>query len=205
VFGNIGIAEGSGRVGLDENASGNCQRGAMELLLVAEVAGLSTANDRRVATCTQTCCTLFLKAVGSVLHVSWHAFCVMKNVHGGLCRQWETAWSCVVVFSDNAASFAAVKELTDRHAALAARRSSLQERLSMSNRAVQVRAGPQHQALLDLICSVQPDVLGANHAGIPQFWALVTQTWLFCNVSSNRRLGRSSRPAIRLWHRSGGP
>jgi hypothetical protein len=57
-----------------------------------------------------------------------------------LCRQWVAAWSCTVVFSDNATSFAAVKELTDRHAALAARRDALQERLSTSGQAVQVRA-----------------------------------------------------------------
>lgn len=65
-----------------------------------------------------------------------------------LSRQWVRAWSSVVVFSDNAASFAAVKELTDRHAALAARGNELQERLSTSGQAAQVR---------DLTCRRQQD------------------------------------------------
>jgi hypothetical protein len=45
-FGDIAIAEGSGRVGANENVSSNRQSGAMELLLVAEVAGLAGAETR---------------------------------------------------------------------------------------------------------------------------------------------------------------
>ena len=54
------------------------------------------------------------------------------------CRQWVTAWTCTVLFSDNAATFAAVKELAGRQAALIARRDALQDRLTTSARAVQV-------------------------------------------------------------------
>lgn len=45
-FGDISIAEGSGRVGMDENSSSNRQNGAMELLLVCEVAGLGGVDAR---------------------------------------------------------------------------------------------------------------------------------------------------------------
>jgi hypothetical protein len=49
------------------------------------------------------------------------------------------AWTCPVLFSDNAAGFAVAKELTERHAALSAQRDSLQERLSTTGRSAQVR------------------------------------------------------------------
>ena len=47
-FGDVRIAEGSGRVGsADENAGGNaCPSGAVELTLVAQVAGLGDADAR---------------------------------------------------------------------------------------------------------------------------------------------------------------
>ena len=49
-----------------------------------------------------------------------------------------------MLFSDNAASFTAVKELTVRHAALSAERDRLQERLSTTGRAAQVCRAPMH-------------------------------------------------------------
>lgn len=49
-FGDVAIAEGSGRVAIDENTGGvaGFRRGggAMELLLVAEVAGLGDADAK---------------------------------------------------------------------------------------------------------------------------------------------------------------
>ncbi len=45
-FGDVSIGEGSGRVAPDENTGANRQGGAMELLLVAEVAGLGDADAK---------------------------------------------------------------------------------------------------------------------------------------------------------------
>ena len=47
-FGDVGIGEGSGRVAPDENTGVNRQGGAMELILVAEVAGLGDADAKCV-------------------------------------------------------------------------------------------------------------------------------------------------------------
>ena len=47
-FGDVGIGEGSGRVAPDENTGANRQGGAMELILVAEVAGLGDADAKCV-------------------------------------------------------------------------------------------------------------------------------------------------------------
>ena len=48
------------------------------------------------------------------------------------------AWSHPVIFSDNAASFAALKELTEQREALAARRSQLEECLAAHRERCQV-------------------------------------------------------------------
>lgn len=49
-FGDVSLGEGSGRVAPDENAGGNArQGGAIELVLVAEVAGLGTADTKCVS------------------------------------------------------------------------------------------------------------------------------------------------------------
>lgn len=50
-FGDVGIGEGSGRVAPDENTGANRQGGAMELVLVAEVAGLGDADAKCVLIC----------------------------------------------------------------------------------------------------------------------------------------------------------
>jgi hypothetical protein len=47
-FGDVGIGEGSGRVAPDENTGANRQGSAMELILVAEVAGLGDADAKCV-------------------------------------------------------------------------------------------------------------------------------------------------------------
>ncbi len=50
-FGDVAIGEGSGRVAPDENVGGNArQGGAMELVLVAEVAGLKSADTKCAST-----------------------------------------------------------------------------------------------------------------------------------------------------------
>lgn len=53
-------------------------------------------------------------------------------------REWVLAWSYPVIFSDNAASFAALRELTEQREALAARRSELEERLAVHKERCQV-------------------------------------------------------------------
>lgn len=62
-----------------------------------------------------------------------------------ICRAWVLAWSCQVVFSDNAASFAALKDLTEQRAALAARREELEERFAAKTHACQVGAKTSRQ------------------------------------------------------------
>ena len=57
-------------------------------------------------------------------------------------RQWAPAWSCGVLFSDNAAGFAAAKQAADRAGTLQAQRAILQERLSTTGRACQVCLQP---------------------------------------------------------------
>ena len=48
------------------------------------------------------------------------------------------AWSCAVLFSDNAADFAALKQLTEQRNALAARRDEMEACFSANARACQV-------------------------------------------------------------------
>ena len=51
---------------------------------------------------------------------------------------WTLAWSCAVLFSDNAADFAALKQLTEQRNALAARRDEMEACFSANARACQV-------------------------------------------------------------------
>jgi len=53
-------------------------------------------------------------------------------------RAWVLAWSCPVVFSDNAASFAALKELTEERDRLVARRNELEEQHTVHKERCQV-------------------------------------------------------------------
>ena len=48
------------------------------------------------------------------------------------------AWSCGVLFSDNAADFAALQQLTEQRNALAARRDEMEASFSANARACQV-------------------------------------------------------------------
>ena len=53
-------------------------------------------------------------------------------------RVWTPAWSCAVLFSDNMADFAALKQLTEQRSALAARRDEMEACFSANARACQV-------------------------------------------------------------------
>ena len=70
---------------------------------------------------------------------------VIHHVHSvtavaALPRAWVLAWGCPVVFSDNAAGIAALKELTEQREALAARRGELEQRLAAHKERCQVGA-----------------------------------------------------------------